>query len=100
MRRPVRMLVTLVLPLLARLRLEVRALVRFTPVGLPAEQREGDEQAKPQPRGRAEAAVAAELPEMSKGRGDAPAPHPQNLRLALSSQRRGDCGIIVVPVRS
>jgi hypothetical protein len=47
----------------------VRALVQLAPIRLPAEQRERDEKPQAQPRGRAEAAVAAELPEFVAGDG-------------------------------
>lgn len=63
------MFFTLIFPLGARTRFKVRALVRLAPVGLPAEECERDEQAQAQPRGRAEATVAAKLPEFVPGNG-------------------------------
>ncbi len=66
-RCPMRVFFPLILPLLAGGRLEMRALVRLAPKRLPAEQRKRSQQAERKPRGRAQPAIAAELPEFVSG---------------------------------
>jgi len=65
----VRMLFPLMVPLFAGGSFETRAFAQIAPPRLPAEQDETCEQAKPEPPGRAKAAVAAQVPDFVAGDG-------------------------------